>query len=163
MAALVELSIQTLESAPRAAGSREVMFLLDQNFQLIPDKLISHARSNGPDSVRRNEQTVQTIHHRDVVVYEEQRVENKDMGAVLQFMTARTRTDRCVEHVQVQSLYSFLLRGCTPEISLEISENIIDILNILRYLNSPISQEIFDMVRYHLGYLKISQIERDIF
>ena len=36
------------------------------------DNLISYARSYGPDSVRHNEQTVQTIHCGDVVVYEEQ-------------------------------------------------------------------------------------------
>ena len=71
------------------------------------DKLISHARSYGPVSVRRNEQTVQTIHRGDVVVHEEHGVENKVMGAVLGFKTARTRTDTCIVHVQVQRLYSF--------------------------------------------------------
>ena len=54
-------------------------------------------------------------------------------------------------------------KGCISEISLEMSENIQDILAILRYLNSPISQELLDMVRYLLRYLKISQIDRDIF
>ena len=47
--------------------------------------------------------------------------------------------------------------------SLQISENIQDILNILRYLNSLISQEILDMVRYLLRFLKISQIDRETF
>ena len=50
---------------------------------------------------------MQTIHRGDVVVYEEQGVENKVMGAVLGFKTARTRTDTCIVHVQVQLLYSF--------------------------------------------------------
>ena len=56
------------------------------------------------------------------------------------------------------------LRGCTPEISLELSENILVILVILRYdLNSLISREILDKVSYLLRYLKISRIDRDIF
>ena len=55
------------------------------------------------------------------------------------------------------------LRGCTPEVFLEISVNIKDILDIFRYLNSLISQAVSDMVRYLLRYLKISQIDRDIF
>ena len=51
---------------------------------------------------------MQTFHRGDVV-YEEQGVENKVMGAVLGFKTASTRTDTCFVHVQVQrlSLYSF--------------------------------------------------------
>ena len=36
MTALVKHSIQTLESAPRAAGSRKVIYFMDQKFQLIP-------------------------------------------------------------------------------------------------------------------------------
>ena len=47
-------------------------------------------------------------------------------------------------------VFGYLLRGCTPEISFEISKNIQDILDILRYryLKSLISQEILDILRY---------------
>lgn len=47
--------------------------LIGPKFSADPylDKLVSHARSYGPVSVRRNQETVQTIHYGDVVVYQE--------------------------------------------------------------------------------------------
>ena len=55
---------------------------------------------------------MQTIHSGGVVVYEEQEVENKVMGAVLRFKTAHTRTDTCI--VQ-QCKYKF--SACIPSMS----------------------------------------------
>ena len=70
------------------------------------EKLIGNLRSYGPASVRRNEQTTQTIHIGDVVVYEEEE-RRKVMSAVIGFKIVRSHSDAVVVQVQVQRLYSF--------------------------------------------------------